>query len=408
MATAINIKECIRDEDSYFNIKRFKLLGFSVDKPLKIWDLKGSNFISKNIFQSYVQKSQDIICEASKVLKKPDVIFDIVNSEDNSQINKHFQTSEWKPNLIIPQTFQFNPYESFENLKILESYLNYYYEHSDVLFVPNIRTNRTKKIQNPENTEKQKTVTEKIIDYESYVKFVDEIVQILNYRNNKPIFVPLSLRFSIQDIGNLAENYLKKEYFNIWVDFEAQNLSKAQRGKLKAFLMKIEASGRFDDVIIYTSNMRRSISENSKNPKSQSSDPISSVLGSNIIGGNRNPPVYIPPDKTPANGERIPADQLPDYKASIFDRDSYYYINSSISHESTEIKELLKYKHHNTLINSIRINDEFRVQTDKFLENYDLKGHISEKTMLKDDPTITSQIFEQKSKFKETSLLDFL
>ena len=40
MRTAINIKESVFDKESYFNIKRFKLLNIDIDEVTKVIDLR--------------------------------------------------------------------------------------------------------------------------------------------------------------------------------------------------------------------------------------------------------------------------------------------------------------------------------------------------------------------------------
>ena len=113
-----------------------------------------------------------------------------------------------------------------------------------------------------------------------YLKYVKEAYQILDHKNNKSIFVPLSLRLNIPDIEKLAKEYVKNEYFNIWIDFEGSATThKAKIARVRHFLTEIEKKKRIEEIIVYTTNIKREIISNIVSSESPSSDILASIIG---------------------------------------------------------------------------------------------------------------------------------
>jgi hypothetical protein len=69
-------------------------------------------------------------------------------------------------------------------MKDISGFFDYYYQYSDILFIPNIKISRY-------NIEKRKQ--ENIIDLKGYLRFVDEIYNILNYKKIGNLYLCLSL-----------------------------------------------------------------------------------------------------------------------------------------------------------------------------------------------------------------------
>jgi len=199
--TDINIKESIEDTKSWFNIKRFKIGNIDFQKPEKCLDIKDlDNSIYRNI------KTNFKFYEASKILKNYDSISKLSDAEDD-QINRFFYRGEWLGTAqnVINLTLQFNPYNHVKSIAELSWFFNLYYPYSKLfLTIPNIRV---------------KTLKDNIIDLQSYTKFVDETYKILNDKNNRPIFVPISMKFTIGQLTGLMEHYLKRDRFYYWFDF---------------------------------------------------------------------------------------------------------------------------------------------------------------------------------------------
>jgi len=166
---------------------------------------------------------------------------------------------------------------------------------------------------------------ETLID-ENYLRFVDESFDILNLKNTKPIFVPISVRMTGNEQDKLIEHYVKKEYFNYWFDFEGKTITTAQLGRLRHFNNKIKEMGFFDKTISYYTNINKIISEIPAEENNPASDVLASVTGANIIGVNRKPQrnIITPPGKP----KYVYIPKPPEHRFRIFNKDSYYYIKS--------------------------------------------------------------------------------
>jgi hypothetical protein len=86
---------------------------------------------------------------------------------------------------------------------------------------------------------------------------------------------------------------------------------------------------------------------------------LSTIIGANIIGINREPPKNI---KNKAH--RLTNDSIRRHKARIFDSESYYYIRNQQNSTFT--------KQHNISYNSVELDKEFQKQSDFFLSEHNI------------------------------------
>ena len=280
-----------------------------------------------------------------------------MNENNDTKINEFFYKKRWltDSNLAINITFNFNPYRHVSKIEKLSGFFDHYYQFSKLLVsVPNIRTTK----QPPKG--KQQI----IIDLKNYQKFVDESHHILNTKNNKPIFVPISLRFSIQDLAKLISYYLKKEYFYYWIDFEGKAINELSLSRLRHIFRIIKNSKNFEKTICYSTNIKREIISNEKKELSPASDVLASIDGANIIGLDREPPRMI-------EGTLVPIE----HKARIFEPKSYYYVKTKLNQFSTKDK--------NVTYNSVQLDNEFSNQSNYFLKNATIVTVLDKKKMLK-------------------------
>lgn len=369
MVKDIDIKEAIFDKYSEFNVKRFKIGNIKVDRPTKTID--GKN-ITKKVFEEFKGEITNPILETSKLVKKQSVD-KVLHTIDDERIKGMFEFKDWmsKYPFIISLTFQFNPYKSFNYIKDISGFFEYYYELSNpLLLIPNIKTTKT----DPETGKK-----ETMICLDDYTKFIDEVYQILNYKNKKPVFVPVSLKLGMNDIKKLARYYLKKEYFNIWFDFEGGAITKPKIARIRSFLREFEDNERISDVVVYSTNIKREIISNIKSERSPASDVLTSLTGSNLVGINREPQRPIEPPPVSSEEE---LQELKKHKARLFDPSSYYYLRGDMVEEDIAVK--LLDKNHNVLLNSRLLDEEFKSQTNHFLENMALKDYILTKPMVRE------------------------
>jgi hypothetical protein len=393
MGSDINIKEIIEDKQSWFNVKRFTIGDTDFEKPEKSLDVKHLD----NSAYRYVKDSFKFF-EATKILKKYENILNIYNA-DEIQVRNFFYKGEWLGSArnVINFTLEFNPYNHIKSVEDISWFFDQYYPYSKLfLTVPNIRTKRLVD---------KKTVH--IIDIEGYKRFVDETYKILNDKNKKKIFVPISTRFTLGQLDNLIEHYLKQEHYNYWFDFEGRSISEDTLGRLRHIFSTLKKKEVYANVVSYFTNVKREKLANSNELTSVASDALSAVAGANLIGVNREPMVYF--DPTAKNGTggnetairaQTPVD--PNHKARIFDRETYYYVK-------TDNPDLYKKSKYMTL-NAAKLNAEFNAETQYFLEHQDIASLLNEKKMFKDEKAgnILSYLTSKTQDKKEDKATDFL
>jgi len=369
MGKLIEVKETIRDKYSLFNIKRFDFSTLSIERPIRVLDAK--NIRDEHIITFFSNYS--IIFEKS-LLVNSNRFLKIVETDDSRKIRSHFGFPYYAKDhpRYISITFTFNPFRFFGNRRVaedyLEGYLLYYQAYSaSSLLVPNIKVG-------------SKRVNQAIVTIDEFLDLVDTMYNILEYRNKKPIFVPFSPRFSMSDIDKLVEHYVKKEYYNVWIDFEGGAVTEDKIARIHKFIRKFDVKELFDKLVIIATNLRREIVSNVKKDYTPASDVLATLIGANIVGVNREP-------MRPIEGKVvIEKDKLLEHKARIFDHNTYYYLKATISHQlDEEIKsQILTSKETNIAINTKLVDDEFDRQSKALLSNGDTKEYISGKRMLQE------------------------
>jgi len=394
MSKNIYVKEAVFDKTSDFNVKRFKLGNIDIERPTKILDAKK---INQPLFEEGKPHLKNILFETSKIIDA-DSIPKLLHQPNSSRVRDWFSLKEWIMQYphTLSLTFNFNPYTQYQKIDDLSGFFNYYYEFSDtVLLVPNIKIEKYELTIDSE-TQKRKGKSIPIMAVDKYLQFVDDTYHILDEKNHKPIFVPLSLRFSIDDIKQIAEEYVKKEFFNIWIDFEGfATTIRAKRAKIREFLSQIKKLERLNEIVVYSTNIKREIISNYTVGESPSSDVLASVIGANLVGVNREPQMFHEPiDKTlPLEEQQKVKDErkkktleLKEHKARVFNPTSYYYRKvKEMGFNSTDYTNFMNEKY-NILHNALLLDSEFKSQTEYFLEkgNHSIEKYITDKPMIKE------------------------
>lgn len=362
LASNIDVRETIEDKNSWFNIKRFKISGLDFEKPAKTLDVKN---ITRNTYEQMAKKADFAIFEVARTVKDSGVIQKLTEQSDDYAIGSFFHRKAWlgsSPN-VVNLTFDFNPLDSFSGMgERLIGFFDLYYEHSKLLVtIPNLRIRNGRKI--PPGTSP--------ITIDQYLEFVDAVFDVMNTKNNKPIFVPISLRTSVHDIKTMCNHYLKRDYLNFWIDFEGKAVNEQQLGRLRSLYRELKAAGQFKNVVCYYTNIKREILSNSKISRSPASDVLAAISGANIIGVNREP-------------QRMPFGKMPrevaEHKSRILDRETYYY-------EKTMDPKYSK-KDANVTHNAIELNEEFRAQSDALMKESTIVNDLEKKDMLKENKKI--------------------
>ena len=248
----------------------------------------------------------------------------------------------------------------------MESFLSYYYEFSKkFVFIPNVK--KTKYVYPPNNHSKGTQV--EVIDIEAYTRFVDECFEHFSKKNNKPIFVPISVHFSMEEIKQIVAHYIKKDRFYFWIDFESYPIDEVQTARVKTINGLFDKNGYFDKTLAVFTNIKREIISKRKADESPASDILGTSYGANIIGVDRDPqkPISKPPGPKPAKTDIV------EHKSRQFDARTYYYVKNKTNIET---------KPQNVTNNSIRLSDEFQKQRQHFLEKLEIANYLSTKKMI--------------------------
>ena len=112
--------------------------------------------------------------------------------------------------------------------------------------------------------------------------------------------------------------------------------------------------------------------------ESHSSDVLASIIGSNLIGVNRDPPRR--PNHALSQEERA---ELRLHKARVFNSDTYYYSKIKAPNYEKSQQISLMNPNYNKLFNSQLLDYEFKNQTQYFLKNDNIEGYIINKKMIK-------------------------
>lgn len=214
----------------------------------------------------------------------------------------------------------------------------------------------------------------------NYLDYVDIAYNNLDFKNSKPIFVPLPLKYGVKNFIEVLNNYLDKGYRYFWLDFEGGS-SFSKSPFIRAYHERIERTGLIDKVVLYASNISRELNPDSKQIECVASDILASPLGVDIIGVNRAPQRggYIKP---------LPKEEIINHKARFLDRENYYYVRYSDFKRQNEFFK--KYtigmqdiqtnpKFYSNFANTFEINDELNHHRNIMLEEKSLIEYLSGK-----------------------------
>jgi len=418
MTRSINIDGYDPDKESWFNIKKFKIGNITFDKPEKSLD---TNHISKNDTREITSSYKFKFCETRKVLTDFSSISKIDEETDDVKINSFFGKYFNSSNLpqAVNFTFNFLPPSDSKSLDALAGFYDHYYSRSNfILTVPNLRV-----FKHTQATLLAKPERIREVNNQQYKTFVDKSVEILDTKNNRPIFVPVSLRISINDIREIIPHYLKKQYYNFWFDFEGIALNENTLPKLRAFFRILLNKGILDKTIIYFTNIRREIMFNFKDVESPGSDILCAIAGANLIGIDRGNPRFDPKlvaaakvskiaskssesgkndsneiKKTPSTEQAEPIDP----RARLLEASSYFYIKA----KEKKYHDKSKYTAYNSLI----LAREFTNQADYFATQGkgSLTKFLNQKRMLTSfhDGTLLKKLASKPVSSEDTSVFD--
>lgn len=393
MTKIIDVKETINDNKSEFNIKRFHLGTIHSENSIKTIDTRKTN---KKNFEPVASQFKNIVFETPKRIDA--ISIKNVLSKNDSYVKDFFGYSEWIHNFenVITPTFTFNPYSIYKKVEDLSGFFKYYYSFSKTFsFVPNINAIET--IYGIGSTGRPKKIEDRqIIKIEDYINFVNESYHILDEKNNKPIFVPLSLKFVMDDTVQLVKEYISKGYSHIWVDFEGASTTDLSKiPKLNQCYSMLRRSELFDSTIFYATNVRREITTNKYKDENPSSDILTSLCGGNFVGINQ---ARVNPNPPPIPVGLDALQNLWEHAARVFNPDTYYYVRRNLANIDSTTSENLLNEQYRGLFNTKQLDNEIKKQADQFLLEFDFEEYICNKKMLStySEGTLRKKMFYKK------------
>jgi hypothetical protein len=407
----INIEPLVeaRDTNNYI-IKEIDLensIG-KIETPFKIMDVKN---VSESVANSLVKNRENAIFESWNFVNKLNSynkLYEIIEEPEGNQIqllDKFFSLKKrlWNnSSTTLSLVFQKNPFEankfnkgvskplSSEGYEFLLDYIHS--ASSAFVLVPDIKMDDNFKM-------------------DDYIKYVDESVQILSDFNSKPIFVPIPIQLNNTEFEKLIKYYRYKGYTNIWVNFNASQMSGTYFTRVRYLLRTLKKEIQLTRTALYFSHIRKEIDRNVRDEKTVASNALAPFFGSDFLGISREPQSnfnskskenYMIKNQFNTPSEMKEAQLL--NRTRVFDPDTYYYYNVDISPSRSVFDEkILKADTNNRMINSLLLDYEMN-RTRNFVEsNKVLKPYLKEKTALND---ILEKIIAGNK--KQSKLLEFM
>ena len=298
------------------------------------------------------------MAETSKEIRGESTIASILDERDDGRICQFFNRKRWLGlPTVVNLTLAFNPCAGGRrDIDRWSGLFDMYWQFSTLfLTVPNMRMPRTSCLDVGAGP-----------SIDDYIGFVDSAFDILDTRNAKPIFVPVSLRLSHADMSRLMDHYIAEDRLCLWFDFEGKAVSDATMDRIAYAHRRILESGNAGRSVAYFANMGREIAPGAAAGPSPASDVLASVAGASIIGSNREPRRPPPP--------ACSAQAAAGRKARLLDRDSYYYVET----RDTRYAD----KRQNAALNAALLDAEFSAQAEIFMRDGSILPAMRKKGML--------------------------
>lgn len=416
----INIDPIVESRDGYYIIKEVEIehskLG-KLETPFKIIDGKNINEESAN--------------EVKKIIKKPifeswnhvyqrrnfDALYNIIENptQDHTkdqirELDTLFRLKKrmWKDSFTtVSLVFQRNPFQvnkfdggtsqplTDDGYKFLLDYIHS--ASSAFALVPDI-------------------IMSESFNLDNYIKYVDDAVSILSDFNSKPIFVPVPIKLTSDGFEKLIKNYRYKGYTNLWVNFNASQISSTQYTRVRFLLRNVRKHLHIENTALYFSHICKEVNRHILDKQTVASNAMAPFFGSDFLGINREPrgggemdeeaeKNYLAKNKF-KNKRELEKARLVN-RTRIFDPSSYYYVNANLYSNNLPIPSINNHTtvdHINRLINSIILNKEMD-NARKQIEGHKLvKEYTKNKAAFKDKPDILDNILqgqENQSKLQE-------
>lgn len=379
--TNFRVRLTEQDDETLFTSKELSLGRFSFSTPYKLLDLNNSP--SASVFQALDQTylGSVMIAERSRFIHQETFMRE-ADHPDARFLSDSYEALK-RPGLLDGKlvvnslTLTFNPFNIPTPEEYLRSILHIYHGRSDLLLIPNLKVKRYDERQRPEFQ----------VQEDEFRRYVDTAHEILNFRNSKPIFVPVPFKYGARKFQSILSEFLAKGYRYFWLDFEGSNTT-SKAAHIRSFHDCVDTEGVGEEVILYGSNIRRENNPHLPDPRCPASDFLTAPLGVDIIGVNREPQrgggdpgtrrPYVPP----------PAELQIPHKARLLDREDYTYVKYSDFTRSDSLfdkyrinEDLVRQypRFYSNFVNTFEINEELALHQTLINENESLLGYLGTK-----------------------------
>lgn len=384
----INVDEIIEAKDSNYVTKELSFDDKSVlNTPYKVFN------VSRVKFNKLDLPLKGNIIETTKFINKKrsyDALYNLLeNSPTNqkSKLNQFFKVDNFfkSHKSIISLTFSKNPFQSNKfthgkskplSFSHFEYLLDYIHEFSTLfILIPDIDFKSFDSMDN-------------------YMDYIEKAVNVVSSFNNKPIFVPLSMKLDNTNLEKLLHFYKENNYSNIWFNFYSNQIN-TKISNIRYSLRLIDRL--FKGVAVtYFSNMKKEINKHPDDVYTLPSDFLAPFFGCDFLGSNRE-------SGFPGKNIKMTPEEKREFKRKtlinqnrIFDSSSYYYC--SILEHPFDIRLnpnlILQTNGLSDIINSIILSQELSRVNNHVIENKNIGKYLKNKRM-----------FSENIKLKEDLLL---
>lgn len=382
----INVDDIVKAKDSNYVTKELSFDNKTIlNTPYKIFNVSK---VKLNKLETPIKRN---IVESTKFInnkKSYDALYNLLenpSSNQKSKLNKFFKVDNTFKlhKSIISLTFSKNPFKSnkftrgkskpisFSNFEYL---LDYMHEYSTLfVLIPDIDFKSFDSI-------------------EEYMRYVENAVNTASSFNNKPIFVPLSMKLDNTNLEKLLHFYKKNNYGNIWFNFYSNQIN-TKISNIRYSLRLIDRLFK-GTAVTYFSNMKKEINKHLDDVYTLPSDFLGPFFGCDFLGSNRESGF---PGK---NIKRTP-EEIKEFKRKnlinqnrIFDASSYYYF--SILEYPSELglnsNSILQTNGLSDIINSRILSQELTKINDHVIENKNIRDYLKNKKMLQDNAKLKKDL----------------
>lgn len=410
----ISVDPIAEARDGYYTVKELEIEHSPLKKIETPFKVVNANKIRINTGK-YVHKNlENPIFENWKALnglKSFNKLHDILNEGKGDQIrdlDRFFGLNKtiWNDShTILSLVFQKNPFQQNQFKKgssnpiTWESYeflLDYIHSASSAfVLAPDIKFDSS-------------------FNFNDYISYVDETISILSDFNNKPVFAPVPIYLNQKNTLELIKNYKYKGYTNLWVNFNASQISGTQIARVRYLLRNIKKNFNIENNVLYFSHMRKEVNRHVLNTKTTASNAMAPFFGSDFIGVSREPARgfgikkedelnYIAKNKFKDKKELEKARLL--NRTRIFDPNTYYYYNIDKYPQKLPFNSINLQKNDvNNVINSLLLSNEID-KTRNFVEDKkNIKEYVKQKDAIKKDKDLLEGILtgsKNQSKISE-------